>query len=324
MKNPILGSASKRVNVDIVTGKRLVTVYFDPLKALDLSIPSDEWLGENLYIPAGVLSSDKENGIMTVKTPSGEVHRVKEEDVVRVHPQDEKGVDDILELREFSDKSMMQTLRVRYAKDEIYTHVGPILISINPYRMFPLLYSEDLMTEYHRPCREGNQTSAQTPTKLPPHLFAVAEAAYVSLMKSVQAVGANPHANCALNQSIVISGESGAGKTEATKFIMQYLARITVMDTGNTTVGALEHRVLQSNPLLEAFGNAQTLRNDNSSRFGKFIKILFDSTGVIAGANVEKYLLEKTRVQHQINGERNFHIFYQVPPNPELNLDHNA
>ena len=155
------------------------------------------------------------------------------------------------------------------SKDEIYTCVGPILVSINPYRMFPLLYSEDLMVAYHTEHGDGAK-------KLPPHLFAVAQSAYTSLMASVKgpsgslsgaAVGAGT------NQSIVISGESGAGKTEATKFIMSFLARITVMDTGNAAVGALEHRVLQSNPLLEAFGNAQTLRNDNSSRFGKFIKV---------------------------------------------------
>eukprot|EP01034_Spumella_vulgaris_P022022 gene22022-28116_t len=153
--------------------------------------------------------------------------------------------------------------------------------------------------------------------ELPPHLFVVAEAAYSALVASREGKQAK-------NQSIIISGESGAGKTEATKVIMTFLTRITAIDTSSShvlspspktqhvDVGELEQRVLNTNPMLEAFGNAKTLRNDNSSRFGKFIKIQFNKTGRIVGATIEKYLLEKTRIIHQLDGERNYHIFYQL------------
>jgi myosin heavy subunit len=171
-----------------------------------------------------------------------------------------------------------------------------------------------------------------------PHLFQVADRAYNAMMDSIHNV---PHLEevdadlmvseehpdlkgRARNQSIVISGESGAGKTEATKYIMQYLARITKKRSKSPTdsvflspdgkvMAALEDRVLSSNPLLETFGNAQTLRNDNSSRFGKFIHINFNTTtGSIVGARISNYLLEKTRITAQIEGERNYHIFYQL------------
>lgn len=131
----------------------------------------------------------------------------------------------------------------------------------------------------------------------PPHLFVLADASFTALMASAGA--RRPK-----NQSIIISGESGAGKTEATKYIMQYLARITTASDPHTStklqVGQLEQRVLNANPLLEAFGNAKTLRNDNSSRFGKFIRIEFENSGRIIGASIVNYLLEKTRILHQV------------------------
>ena len=114
------GMASSRVNVDIVTGKRLVTVYFDPYKAVDAAVPNEDWLGANLYIPAGILSTDKEKGILTVKLPNGEVFKVPESSCTIVNPQDETGVDDILQLKEFSEMSLIHSLRIRYSKDEIY------------------------------------------------------------------------------------------------------------------------------------------------------------------------------------------------------------
>ena len=202
----------------------------------------------------------------------------------QVNPQDEEGIDDILKLHEFSEMSLLNTLRVRYNREEIYTNVGPILISINPYKKLKDLYTDDKIIEYHNDCRDKS-----------PHLFVITENAYSYLMQSISA----PRVR---NQAIIISGESGAGKTESTKIIMSYLARITVMDNFSSTnvIGEIEQRVLNTNPILEAFGNAKTLRNDNSSRFGKFIKIQFDSNGKIVGALIEKYLLEKTRVQHQL------------------------
>ena len=238
----------------------------------------------------------------------------------------------------------MHSLRTRYNRDEIYTSAGPILMSVNPYKSIAVtavsgasgtdvvitgdLYSEERMLKYAR--------NAQA---LPCHLFQVADRAYSSLLSSTrhQAVGMEKldeqdalllmeqhdhHSSGHVkNQSIIISGESGAGKTEATKKIMQYLARIHRNGSSGEAEGvtsSLEDRVLSSNPLLESFGNARTLKNDNSSRFGKFIKIVIESGGSdaskggIVGASISNYLLEKTRIVQQTEGERNYHIFYQL------------
>lgn len=133
--------------------------------------------------------------------------------------------------------------------------------------------------------------------EMPPHIYSIVDQAYNDMITSRE------------NQSILITGESGAGKTENTKKAIQYLAA-----SSNTSgkLGTLEQQILQANPVLEAFGNAQTIRNNNSSRFGKFIRIEFGASGQIAGANIERYLLEKSRVTHQSSKERNYHIFYQL------------
>lgn len=224
--------------------------------------------------------------------------------------------EDILQMSDLSEASLLENLRRRYEKEFIYTYVGPILIAINPYKPLDAVYSEAKMTEYY----------GKTMGMLPPHVFALADHAYTQL---IQGGALDP-----ANQSIIISGESGAGKTETTKIIMQYLARATSYrkvpsehdanqqlapaNNANGTVsralGKLEERVLESNPLLESFGNAKTLRNDNSSRFGKFIEIQFDHHGKIVGAEIMNFLLEKTRIVSQSIGERNYHIFYQVLP----------
>ena len=321
------------ISVDRATGKKIVEVYYDPASALDLDkgVHNEEWSEENLYSPGCVLKD--EDGVLTLRLHSGDIVKMSSDSAVTVDAQDNEGVEDILQLREFSEKSLIHTLRQRYARDEIYTFVGPILISINPYKWFKDLYSEQTMLDYHINGRKKGQGSAS----LAPHLFLLADTTYSALMKN--SVDAQGVANKGLknkgkgkeksnlrNQSIVISGESGAGKTEATKVIMTYLARITMMDQASESqnqtsqndsfqasgVGKLEQKVLNTNPMLEAFGNAKTVRNDNSSRFGKFIKIQFSQDGRIVGAALEKYLLEKTRVVHQNNGERNFHIFYQL------------
>ncbi|GAB9472769.1 Myosin-i heavy chain [Globisporangium polare] len=225
--------------------------------------------------------------------------------------------EDILQMSDLSEASLLENLRRRYEKEYIYTYVGPILIAINPYKPLDAVYSEAKMTEYY----------GKTMGMLPPHVFALADHAYTQL---IQGGALDP-----ANQSIIISGESGAGKTETTKIIMQYLARATsyrkvpneqapqevshqvaAANNANGTVsralGKLEERVLESNPLLESFGNAKTLRNDNSSRFGKFIEIQFDHHGKIVGAEIMNFLLEKTRIVSQSIGERNYHIFYQL------------
>lgn len=259
-KPRIPGTTSKgiinRVTIDIVTGKELQSIYFDPTYAIGFTIPDDDWLGAHLYLPANVISMNEDQDTLIVKIPSGESFKLPRSSATYISSNDDKGLPDILKLHSFSEMSLIHNLRIRYARDEIYTFVGPILISINPYKWLSNLYSEDTMAAYHARQITGS-----------PHLFVVAEAAYSALMIN------SPKER---DQCIIISGESGAGKTEATKVIMGYLARVTSMDhqhhDSHKAIGQLEQRVLNTNPILEAFGNAKTLRNDNSSRFGKVRK----------------------------------------------------
>jgi myosin heavy subunit len=263
-------NVSKRMNVDIVTGKELVSVYFDPNKVMgnDANARGPEWIGLNLFAPASVIK--EENNAVTVRLPAGEV--LKMTDPIKISENDDEGVEDILKLKDFSEMSLLHTLRQRYLRNEVYTFVGSILISINPYKRISGLYDDASMANYHNR-KQGD---------LVPHLFVVAENAFHNLMESV--IISKP-----MSQSIIISGESGAGKTEATKLIMSYLAKITTLvrsvpnspekrgeiNFGKDFLGELEQRVLNTNPILEAFGNARTLRNDNSSRFGKVRNFVF-------------------------------------------------
>ena len=165
--------------VDIVTGRVLSQIYFDPFKILEKDIKlNSDFLGNNLYIPAGVMSRDNDKGIYVVKLPNGELYSIPKKDAQVVNRQDEEGVNDIIELQDFSEMSLIHSLRIRYERNEIYTSVGPILISINPYKQFDGLYSEDRMIEYH------NQHKKNLPSS--PHLFKIAEAAYNSLMSSFE------------------------------------------------------------------------------------------------------------------------------------------
>ncbi|GMH90188.1 hypothetical protein TL16_g11690, partial [Triparma laevis f. inornata] len=218
-------------------------------------------------------------------------------------PIDLTGVPDIMLLPSITEPALLHTLRTRYSRDEVYTTVGSVLISLNPYKWNKKEYDQTVMQKYNNKSRGD----------LPPHLFNVADKALSNLMEvgnNETTNGFNDEKSTGVNQSIIISGESGAGKTEATKLIMQYLA--TVTSTGSASTKDLSTRVLSANPLLESFGNARTLRNDNSSRFGKFIKIQFSTNRKIVGATISNYLLEKTRICKQEEGERNYHIFYQL------------
>lgn len=158
-----------------------------------------------------------------------------------------------------------------------------MLVAINPYEILPI-YTNSQISRY-RTKRIGDEA---------PHIFAIGDNAYQEMRQQYR------------DQCIVISGESGAGKTESTKLILQYLAAIS------GTHSWIEQQVIEANPILEAFGNAKTVRNDNSSRFGKYIDIHFDENGVIKGAKIEQYLLEKSRIVYQNQGERNYHIFYAM------------
>lgn len=293
-----------------------------------------------------------------VKTSDGQLHKIRDKNQLTqlVAPDDYTGIPDVLHLPNVTEASLLHALRVRYRRDEIYTSAGPILMSVNPYKSITLPGGEDIYSDsrmmLYRNSTKGVMAGLETPSKkngaasgnaLPCHLFQVADRALNSLLSSVMTTEVEPHMeeedamimmekdhdqkrknHVVRNQSVIISGESGAGKTEATKKIMQYLARVTKVkgtadnnnkENGETNgkMASLEDRVLSSNPLLESFGNARTLKNDNSSRFGKFIKISFNTkTGGIVGATISNYLLEKTRITTQIEGERNYHIFYQL------------
>ena len=197
-------------------------------------------------------------------------------------------------LTELTDQTVLRNVEQRYMQSAIYTFTGSILLAVNPYERLPI-YDEGEMGRF-----PGKPIS-----KNEPHVFASAEEAYQRIRKDRR------------SQSVVVSGESGAGKTETNKYLMRYLAWRSRMDKGGGVAGDLASAILQSNPILEGFGNAKTGRNNNSSRFGKFIKIFFDPKGGVGGATIATYLLEKSRVVFQGPNERNYHSFYMLQAGAE-------
>ncbi|XP_077343485.1 unconventional myosin-VI isoform X6 [Lithobates pipiens] len=205
----------------------------------------------------------------------------------QVFPAEEdtaKHVEDNCSLMYLNEATLLHNIKVRYSKDKIYTYVANILIAINPYFDVPKLYTSDIIKQYH-----GKSLGT-----LPPHVYAIADKAFRD-MKVLK-----------MSQSIIVSGESGAGKTENTKFVLRYLTES--YGSGQD----IDERIVEANPLLEAFGNAKTVRNNNSSRFGKFVEIHFNEKHSVVGGFVSHYLLEKSRICVQGQDERNYHIFYRL------------
>uniref|UniRef100_A0A8C1XPS3 Osteoclast-stimulating factor 1 n=1 Tax=Cyprinus carpio TaxID=7962 RepID=A0A8C1XPS3_CYPCA len=202
------------------------------------------------------------------------------------HNVKQSGVDDMVLLSKINEDAIVENLKKRYMDDFIFTYIGPVLISVNPFKQMPYFGDKEI---------EMYQGSAQYEN--PPHIYALADNMYRNMMIDRE------------NQCVIISGESGAGKTVAAKYIMGYISKVS---GGGPRVQHVKDIILQSNPLLEAFGNAKTVRNNNSSRFGKYFEIQFSSGGEPDGGKISNFLLEKSRVVMRNPGERSFHIFYQL------------
>ncbi|XP_076890093.1 myosin-1-like, partial [Bidens hawaiensis] len=222
------------------------------------------------------------------------VLKVQSDCLLPANPEILDGIDDLIQLSYLSEPSVLYNLQYRYDRDMIYSKAGPVLVAINPFKTIPL-YGDDYIEAYKRRKIDS------------PHVYAIADSAIREMIRDE------------VNQAIVISGESGAGKTETAKIAMQYLAAVR----GGS---GIEYEILKTNPILEGFGNAKTSRNDNSSRFGKLIEIHFSEIGRISGASIQTFLLEKSRVVQCTEGERSYHSFYQLcagaPPSlrEKLNL----
>ncbi|KAK3852426.1 hypothetical protein Pcinc_040988 [Petrolisthes cinctipes] len=224
---------------------------------------------------------------------AGETKNWKKEQVHQVNPPKYEKCEDMSNLTYLNDPSVLYNLKARYVNRLIYTYSGLFCIVINPYKRYPI-YTNRTVKIY-----QGKRRN-----EVPPHLFAISDGAYMDMLQLGE------------NQSMLITGESGAGKTENTKKVLSYFANVGA-STGKKKEGEkakpnLEDQIVQTNPVLEAFGNAKTTRNDNSSRFGKFIRIHFQPNGKLSGADIEVYLLEKARVISQQPLERSYHIFYEM------------
>uniref|UniRef100_A0A8C2UD86 Myosin heavy chain, skeletal muscle, adult-like n=1 Tax=Coturnix japonica TaxID=93934 RepID=A0A8C2UD86_COTJA len=245
----------------------------------------------------------RETGKVTVKTEGGETLTVKDDQVYSMNPPKYDKIEDMAMMTHLHEPAVLYNLKERYAAWMIYTYSGLFCVTVNPYKWLPV-YNPEVVLAYRGKKRQ----------EAPPHIFSISDNAYQFMLTDRE------------NQSILITGESGAGKTVNTKRVIQYFATIAASgekkkeDQPGKMQGTLEDQIISANPLLEAFGNAKTVRNDNSSRFGKFIRIHFGATGKLASADIETYLLEKSRVTFQLKAERSYHIFYQITSNkkPEL------
>jgi len=229
--------------------------------------------------------------LVTVCVPGGETKNFKKDVVCQVNPPKFEKCEDMSNLTYLNEPSVLYNLKARYVTKLIYTYSGLFCVAINPYKRYPI-YTQ----------RASKIYIGKRRNEVPPHIFAISDGAYMDMNQN--------HTN----QSMLITGESGAGKTENTKKVIAYFANVAKNPNKkeDTSKPGLEEQIVQTNPVLEAFGNAKTVRNDNSSRFGKFIRIYFGPSGKLSGADIESYLLEKARIISQQSLERSYHIFYEM------------
>ncbi|NXV55622.1 MYH9 protein, partial [Molothrus ater] len=257
----------------------------NPLTQADWAAKKLVWVpSEKNGFEAASLKEEVGDEAIVELAENGKKVKVNKDDIQKMNPPKFSKVEDMAELTCLNEASVLHNLKERYYSGLIYTYSGLFCVVINPYKNLPI-YSEEIVEMYKGKKRH----------EMPPHIYAITDTAYRSMM-----------------QDVLYRGESGAGKTENTKKVIQYLAHVASSHKSKKDQGELERQLLQANPILEAFGNAKTVKNDNSSRFGKFIRINFDVNGYIVGANIETYLLEKSRAIRQAKEERTFHIFYYL------------
>lgn len=260
---------------------------------------------QGLWTAATTVGSDAINA--TFKSDDGEtftipVAQIDANSVTLMHQSSIDGTPDMATLGDLHEGAILQNIRLRFKNSEIYTYIGSILAAVNPYKSISDLYKPSKLSEYKQ----------KAIGELPPHIYAIANEAYYAMWKGDK------------DQVVLISGESGAGKTESTKYILRFLSNLSNqsmsenVDNKASKRKSFEDQIQNSSPIMEAFGNGKTVYNNNSSRFGKFVRVSFNSGGVIEGGKIIDYLLEKNRVVRQNKNERNFHIFYNfMLGNPE-------
>uniref|UniRef100_A0A8V1AJQ0 Myosin, heavy chain 10, non-muscle n=1 Tax=Gallus gallus TaxID=9031 RepID=A0A8V1AJQ0_CHICK len=279
-------------------------VIYNPATQADWTAKKLVWIpSERHGFEAASIKEERGDEVLVELAENGKKALVNKDDIQKMNPPKFSKVEDMAELTCLNEASVLHNLKDRYYSGLIYTYSGLFCVVINPYKNLPI-YSENIIEMYRGKKRH----------EMPPHIYAISESAYRCMLQGKD-----------VNASMFCRGESGAGKTENTKKVIQYLAHVASSHKGRKDhnippespkpvkhQGELERQLLQANPILESFGNAKTVKNDNSSRFGKFIRINFDVTGYIVGANIETYLLEKSRAVRQAKDERTFHIFYQL------------
>ncbi|XP_056605679.1 myosin-10 isoform X2 [Triplophysa dalaica] len=278
-------------------------VVYNPASQADWTAKKLVWVpSERHGFEAASIREERGEEVLVELAENGKKAVVNKDDIQKMNPPKFSKVEDMAELTCLNEASVLYNLKDRYYSGLIYTYSGLFCVVINPYKNLPI-YSENIIEMYRGKKRH----------EMPPHIYAISESAYRCMLQDRE------------DQSILCTGESGAGKTENTKKVIQYLAHVASSHKGRKDhnippespkavklQGELERQLLQANPILESFGNAKTVKNDNSSRFGKFIRVNFDVTGYIVGANIETYLLEKSRAIRQAKDERTFHVFYQL------------